>query len=145
MSTKNVTFQPFLLPQKPNQIIAAVVWLAATWTTGLFLHSLNIPLLWTVLAALILQAALTALEGYVWKGKGDPVVYVALIFDIILNMSGTWIWVKELPGSTLWIFIIDIFNWSNSANIAEWPLLIPSAVVGLFWAYAPEAIWKVDG
>jgi len=130
-----------------SKAVAVLAWGVGVWTTHLFLKVITADDAgtaadWTLGAALLLQAILTAGESPLWRGKGRWWHIVVLIFDAITNVGGFFVYVMRLDRTDSW----DAFNTGLGTTGGLNPLaaLVLSLVLGVLTAAAPEFLWRAE-
>jgi hypothetical protein len=123
-----------------SKAVAALAWAVVVWTTHLFLKVMTIGEDWTLLAALILQAILTAGESPLWRGKGQWWHMVILAVDSVTNVGGLFTYMTRLDQTDSWAAFNTGLGTTGGLN----PLaaLLLSLVVGILIAAAPEFLWR---
>jgi hypothetical protein len=123
-----------------SKAVAVLAWAVGVWTTHLFLGVLTDSADWTLGAALILQAILTAGESPLWRGKGQWWHVVVLAIDSVTNVGGVFVYITRLDQTDSWAAFNQGLGTSGGLN----PLaaLVVSLVVGVIIAAAPEFLWR---
>jgi hypothetical protein len=128
-----------------SKVVAALAWGIGVWTTHLFMQVLTkgdsgSPADWTLFAALILQAILTAGESPLWRGKGQWWHMVVLAVDSVTNVGGVFVYITRLDQTDSWAAFNTGLGTTGGLN----PLaaLVVSLVVGVIIAAAPEFLWR---
>lgn len=123
-----------------SKAVAALAWCVGVWTTHEFLKVLTGNAEWTLGAALLLQAILTAGESPIWRGRGEWWHIVVLGFDAVTNVGGFFAYVMRLDQTDSWAAFNQGLGTTGGLN----PLaaLVLSLVVGVLTAAAPEFLWR---
>jgi hypothetical protein len=95
---------------------------------------------YAILAALGVQAVLTLLESRIWQGKGGGLEWIALGIDILINMGGTWQWIKHIDKTPPWTMMRETLG--APERLSSWALLGVALVIAVLLAYSPEGIWR---
>ena len=123
-----------------SKAVAVLAWGVGVWTTHLFLQVLTTNAEWTLGAALILQAIMTAGESPLWRGRGQWWHIVVLAVDSVTNVGGFFIYITRLDQTDSWAAFNQGLGTSGGLN----PLaaLIVSLVIGVLVAATPEFLWR---
>lgn len=124
----------------PRRLVAALVWAGAVGTTyaGLSVAMGGGYVVWGY--AVLIQAALTGVESQIWAGRYRPLALLALGFDVLLNMGGTWVWVRAIDSTPTWAMLVEGAGAPDTlGGLAK---LAVCGLIGLLLAYMPEAIWR---
>ena len=129
-----------------SKAVAVMAWCIGVWTTHLFIKILTRDPItetapeWTLLAAIVLQAILTAGESPIWRGRGQWWHIIVLALDSVLNVGGFFVYVMRLDQTDSWA----AFNKGLSMTGGLDPLaaLIVSLVLGVLLAATPEFLWR---
>jgi hypothetical protein len=128
-----------------SKAVAALAWGIGVWTTHLFMGVLTRgdsgnPADWTLFAALIFQAIMTAGESPLWRGKGQWWHMVVLAIDSVTNVGGVFVYITRLDQTDSWVAFNTGLGTTGGLN----PLaaLVVSLVVGVIIAAAPEFLWR---
>lgn len=125
-----------------SKAVSVLAWCVGTWTTHLFLKVLTQGADYTLAAAIITQAILTAGESPLWRGKGRWWHIVVLAVDIAMNVGGFFVYVMRLDQTDSWAAFNQGMGTSGGLN----PLagLVVSVVLGALIAAAPEFLWRQE-
>jgi hypothetical protein len=123
-----------------SKAVAVMAWAVGVWTTHLFLKVMTDSADWTLGAALVLQAIMTAGEGPLWRGKGQWWHVIVLAVDSVTNVGGFFIYITKLDQTDSWAAFNAGLGTSGGLN----PLaaLIVSLVIGVLVAATPEFLWR---
>ncbi len=130
-----------------NTAAAVVIWLVGAWSTGTFLTQIGIegP---TKLYAFILQALLTICEGPIWykhlrvdRGGAFIIGIGALLFDVVFNIGGLWIYLQNLGNTTFWQAVMAATGQVSAP--ASLTVFAVACLLGLAIAAGPEALWDL--
>jgi hypothetical protein len=123
-----------------SKVVAVMAWGVGVWTTHLFLQVMTDKADWTLFAAFVLQAILTAGESPLWQGRGQWWHIVVLAIDSITNVGGFFFYILKLDQTDSWAAFNKGLGTSGGLN----PLsaLIISLVVGVLVAATPEFLWR---
>jgi len=122
-----------------GKVLGAIVWVIAAYATALIFQELGMTEWPLVGATIVAQSICTYLEGKLWRGSLNAATIVALIFDVLANASGVWIFVLRIENTGIWRMIQDITGWQSIQM--SWHLGI-AILVALALAVAPEALWR---
>lgn len=129
-----------------SKAVAVLAWSVGIWTTHLFLKVLTkdpvtgVTPEWTLGAALIMQAIMTAGESPIWRGKGEWWHIVVLAVDSVTNVGGFFVYITRLDQTDSWA----AFNQGLGMTGGLQPLaaLVVSLVLGVLVAATPEFLWR---
>lgn len=125
-----------------TRAVAVLAWCVGVWTTHLFLQVLTSGADWTLGAAIVLQAILTAGESPLWRGHGQWWHFLVLFFDAVTNVGGFFVYVMRLDQTDSWAAFNAGLGTTGGLN----PLaaLVLSLVLGVLTAAAPEFLWRQE-
>lgn len=127
-------------PARARQAAATLVWLGSAYTTMLAVIAMKVHIDYALWAALGVQAVLTMLESRIWQGKGGVLEWIALGIDVLVNMGGTWQWVKHIDQTPPWQMLRETLG--APERLSSWTLLGIALVIAVLLAYSPEGIWR---
>ena len=128
-----------------NTSAAIVIWLVGAWATRSFLEQLGVggPI---ATYSFVLQGLLTVCQGPVWNpklrvGRGGAFIIGigALIFDVILNIGGFWIYLQNLGNTTFWQAVMAATE--QTAPPSGLTCFLIAVALGMCTAAGPEALW----
>ena len=130
-----------------NSAAAIIIWLLGVWTTRAFLSELGVVGS-TTLYAFVLQAILTNCEGPIWHSRlrvsrgGAFIIGIgALFIDILMNIGGLWIYLRNLGGTTFWQAVMATTH-TNAPPTATTCFLL-ALVLAIGVSAGPEALWDL--
>jgi hypothetical protein len=125
-----------------NRAVAGVVWCAGVFTTWQFCAALapNASAYAVVGVAVALQAACTALESPIWRGKGGIINYAALLADVISNIGGLFVFLMNLDQTASYDAMRQAF--SLQGEMSPLSALIIAIILGILMAASPENLWR---
>jgi hypothetical protein len=128
-----------------SKAVAVLAWGVGVWTTHLFLRVLIVtpegnPADWTLMAAFILQAIMTAGESPLWRGRGQWWHILVLVGDSVTNVGGFFVYILRLDQTDSWAAFNQGLGTSGGLN----PLaaLVLALAFGVATAAAPEFLWR---
>jgi hypothetical protein len=122
------------------RLASLAVWLGACWTTWQCLMALGGVGVEGWITAMIIQAAFTAVEGNVWRGRYSVLSIVVLAIDTLVNAGGLWSWIAQIDQTPAWDMLRDTL--AAPETLGSWSKLAVALMVGVVLAYLPEAIWR---
>ncbi len=124
-----------------NRTWAAILWIMACFTTALFVYQLEIPWQYAVPIGVGIQGIMSAIEQTVWRGKYSPIGLVVLGFDMYINSSSIWPWIRDNFGKTdAWKMAADMTG--DKAQPSFIFLLGLTLAAGFVLARGPEYLWN---
>lgn len=127
-------------PARARQGAATLVWLGSAYTTMLAVVAMKVHPDYAIWAAFGVQSVLTLLESRIWQGKGGVLEWLALGIDVLVNMGGTWQWVKHIDKTPAWVMLRETLGAPERLNSLS--LLGIALVIAVLLAYSPEGIWR---
>lgn len=125
-----------------SKAVAVLAWGVGVWTTYLFISVLTQDAEWSLQAALIVQAIMTAGESPLWRGKGRWWHIVVLVIDAITNVGGFFVYVLRLDQTDSWEALNQ--GLGTSGGLDPLAALVLSLVLGVLTAAAPEFLWRQE-
>ncbi len=123
-----------------SRLVAALLWFVGCYTTWAALWAITESWEWAWLAALLVQAALTALESPVWNKRPDAVSVAALVIDAGTNVGGLYVLMTRLDRTQTWAALAQGLGLDGGISPAA--ALGISFALGVLLAAGPEALWK---
>lgn len=128
------------------RIVGAVIWFIGAYTTYAVVDVLagDLAWYWTVAAALLAQAALTALEHPIWTNmrRANWLNWGALVTDAAINASGALVIVSRIPDTPVWALLEGAVG--KEIVMGTMAYIIIALVVGVALAAMPEGLWRAD-
>ena len=141
MATKTYSANPNDFPF--NKLIALVVWLLGVATTymaiGVLLGS-DTPWHVSMLAAVVVQIVLTAVEYRFFQGERNEVGVIALCFDVAFNAGGLYDPMTRIGATPVGKALADVFT--LQPTVGKVSALVLALILGYLLARAPEYIWE---
>jgi hypothetical protein len=124
-----------------NKAVASLTWLAAVYTTYLFLVALGVtPGAWGLTSAVLAQGMLTWLEGPVWQRKFGDIGVFAVVVDTLVNAGGLWPYIRNIDQTPTWAMFQELGAAGGDMNAIVAGFL--ALMIGYVLAKAPETIWR---
>ncbi len=124
-----------------NRTWAALLWVAACYTTALFVRQLGIPMEYATVIGVLIQGIVSKIEQTVWHGTYSIIGIVVLIADVYINSAGVWPWIRDnFKNTDAWKMAADISKDAAPPHLLF--LLGLAVVIGFILARGPEYLWN---
>jgi len=132
-----------------GKIASVTAWIGGVFTTYLFFHAAmpELPILFSAVAAALVQWTLTLAERPLWKfllkrggGRLAAIGIVITLIDALLNAAGIYPFTSRLAQTDLGRMLAEVFN--VQAAMSAQPSFAVAFLIGLLVASLPEALWE---
>lgn len=120
--------------------VSALSWAIAVYMTEKFISVLAPGQQNLIIAALLVQAIMTAAESPIWRNEGRWYNWTVLGIDTITNVGGLFVYITRLDQTDSW----EAFNTGLgiTGGLHPFAALVVSVVLGILLAATPEFLWR---